>query len=254
MATANSFIHKNWEFKDNKAPISSETTKDQILDKENIASLPEMFFGDNYVQLTHDSNFIIRFDPLDSIVCLKHVPKKEFAKVKYSKNFAASKFDVLDKNFDWTFSSPYKGTFKSMSNNKFVDCASLFVETADIIDIKLLEKRDKILWFSSVILFEDELHDNGISVMLTKTRVMDDFFLSLIKLFVRVDDVLFRVKETRIFHAFNTDYILREFIEKSETFEQLSSRGVSRLKAIRINPEDDEDFRIESRSIQKIKI
>ena len=82
------------------------------------------------------------------------------------------------------------------------------------IPMELLTQPDPILYYDDVILFEDELADNGSAVMSMKLRVMPSCFFALQRFFLRVDDVLFRVIEIRLFHQFGRDYLLREYQEK----------------------------------------
>jgi type 2A phosphatase activator TIP41 len=63
--------------------------------------------------------------------------------------------------------------------------------------MELLSKTDAILYYSHVILYEDELADSGATVLSVRTRVMKDCYLVLLRFFLRVDSVLFRVVDTR---------------------------------------------------------
>ena len=63
----------------------------------------------------------------------------------------AAKFD-----FDWTYTTEYAGsvegaTVRDVPSNEAV------------IDMDLLMRPDPILYFKDVVLFEDELHDNGMA-------------------------------------------------------------------------------------------
>lgn len=40
---------------------------------------------------------------------------------------------------------------------------------------------------------------------------MKDCWFALIRHYLRVDDVVIRIYDTRLFHDYSTDYILREF-------------------------------------------
>eukprot|EP00494_Astrolonche_serrata_P008658 UN08702 len=66
----------------------------------------------------------------------------------------------------------------------------------DDINIELLKKREPILWHCSIVLFEDELNDHGVSKLTLQARVMPSCFLLLLRFWLRVDDVLYRVYET----------------------------------------------------------
>jgi type 2A phosphatase activator TIP41 len=57
------------------------------------------------------------------------------------------------KPFDWTFTTNYSGTVSGFK----------IKETKERIDMDKLRKRDKIMFYHELTLFEDELHDNGIA-------------------------------------------------------------------------------------------
>lgn len=50
------------------------------------------------------------------------------------------------------------------------------------------------------MLFEDELGDNGLTTCEFRFRVMGDCFFGLLRSYLRVDDVLIRILDTRIYH------------------------------------------------------
>lgn len=60
--------------------------------------------------------------------------------------------------FDWTFTTDYTGTISGFAVE----------ETTERIDMDKLRRKDKILFYHDLTLFEDELHDNGIAVMSVK--------------------------------------------------------------------------------------
>ena len=47
---------------------------------------------------------------------------------------------------------------------------------------------------------------------------MGDCFFGLIRNYLRVDDVLIRILDTRIYHQFEWDYILRDFTHREESW------------------------------------
>lgn len=69
---------------------------------------------------------------------------------------------------------------------------------------------DRILFYDDVALFEDELHDNGESILNVRIRVMPHSFFILSRLFVRVDNVLFRIFDVRVYHEFGSGEVIRE--------------------------------------------
>lgn len=126
---------------------------------------------------------------------------------------------------DWTFSTKYKGTINPQTCIKSIDTTSVTTErqlyeaaTANQlvpIDYTALKNTQlPILYSSHIILFEDELDDNGISSYKVRIRVMPTFFFILARFFLRVDGVLLRVYDTRYYHRFGTDVLVRETSSK----------------------------------------
>jgi hypothetical protein len=63
---------------------------------------------------------------------------------------------------------------------------------------------EAIDFYNHVILFEDELHDNGTASFSIRIRVMKSCYYILVRNFVRVDDVVVRIRDTRYFYIFPT--------------------------------------------------
>ncbi|PQE04579.1 type 2a phosphatase activator tip41 protein [Rutstroemia sp. NJR-2017a BVV2] len=117
------------------------------------------------------------------------------------------------KPFDWSYTTDYKGT---ITNGK-----SFSTDNAEPIPIALLKRPDPILFFEEVVLYESELDDNGISVFSCKVRVMPDRMLLLCRLFMRLDNVIVRIRDTRIYVDFNTNQVIRDYTEKEDTFDNV---------------------------------
>lgn len=115
------------------------------------------------------------------------------------------------KPFDWSYTTDYKGTITS--GKPFA------LDNSDPIPIALLKRQDPILFFEEVVLYESELDDNGISVFSCKLRVMPDRMLLLCRLFMRLDNVLIRIRDTRIYVDFNTSKVIRDYTEKEDAFD-----------------------------------
>lgn len=53
---------------------------------------------------------------------------------------------------------------------------------------------------------------------------MKDCFYVLHRYYLRVDEVVVRILDTRIFHSFDTNFLLREFQYKESTFNALRAK------------------------------
>lgn len=71
------------------------------------------------------------------------------------------------KPFDWTFTSDYKGSISGPTEIK---------PTEERIDIEKLKQKEKILFYQELMLYEDELHDNGIASSTIKIVSIAIFF------------------------------------------------------------------------------
>lgn len=124
----------------------------------------------------------------------------------------------VDHGFDWTYTTKYKG---ELLQHGAAPTSSLAEATTAEIPLAMLQRPDPILWYDTLPLFEDELHDNGVASLTVRVRVMDTCFLVLLQFWLRVDDTIVRVYDTRLFHAFGTDHLIREQTCKEDTFDEL---------------------------------
>ena len=93
-------------------------------------------------------------------------------------------------HYDWTYSSPF--VVKSEGGEWIeLDESGMRMEL-------LKDQSVPILFFDEIILYEDDLHDNGVAQYSVKLRVMPTCAYILARLFVRVDNVIIRLRETRI--------------------------------------------------------
>ena len=136
---------------------------------------------------------------------------------------------TLEKTFDWSFSTPYKGTLNKFSSlSKFINSNEVQLDTIlkpnelkekdqnehkialdhkseFPIPLEMLGQDNPILHYGEVVLFEDELGDKGFSRVNVRFRVMNNCFFVLLRSYTRVDHVLVRILDTRIFCLLDTD-------------------------------------------------
>lgn len=117
------------------------------------------------------------------------------------------------KPFDWSYTTDYKGTLRPG--------APSFHPTVKAIPLELLRRPDPILFFDENVLYEDELADNGIAMLSCKIRVMPARLLLLCRFFLRLDDVIFRLRDTRVYVDFETKEVIREYVAKEDEFENV---------------------------------
>lgn len=139
------------------------------------------------------------------------------------------------KPFDWSYSTDYKGTTHSNSAASTEWSASDPSSTP--IRTDLLSRPEPILFYDEVMLYEDELADNGIAVMSCKIRVMADRLLLLTRFFLRLDGVILRLRDTRVYIELNTNTVIRQYTAKEESYDvvarQLNTQRESAPEALR---------------------
>lgn len=203
-----------------KLPISKAGAIDELTEKLGIP-MPEMIFGDNLVAITHmPSGWTINFNTPDALDAVDKTDK-HMLKVAYARDWESTregttqKIKEVVKPYDWSYSTTYAGTLQTPP-----DSAKLpeLQPTSKSIPLELLKRRDPILFFDEVVLFESELDDNGISIYSAKLRVHEQRMLLLCRLFMRLDNVIVRIRDTRVYVDFETDELIREYTVKESSF------------------------------------
>ncbi|ERT00751.1 uncharacterized protein SPSK_07721 [Sporothrix schenckii 1099-18] len=294
-ATRTHVVQGRWQVSSRKLPISRASAIDAMTNRISIP-VPEMIFGDNQVAIQHlPSGWAIWFDAGDA---LDEVDKTGQGRlqVAYASDWASSREmssveGIQDvRPYDWSYSTPYKGTEKpvgssaissasgsSRSSANTVSTTPASASTADAaaptvngtapesaqdtstilrpppppspsqlassspsssrlspttavtsLPLDLLRRRDPIVFNDDVILYESELDDNGISVLRVKIRVMPQRLLLLSRFYLRLDNVLVRVRDTRVYVDFDTDEVLREYTAREDSFTNLQRTLASR--------------------------
>lgn len=202
--------------------------------------LPDMVFHKNKLVLTHRDGAILEFLPMESLRLVENgkQPLQVACAQEWKESRPESLMEEKFKPFDWTFTTDYQGT----TNDKFR------IERSDqqLNKFKLMQ-REKILFYHDLTLFEDELHDNGISsctvkIVLLKVekivrtfsniyffyfqRVMPSGFFILLRHFLRVDNVLLKIHDTRFHYEVGNDYIFKEYTKRAATYEELKKVSV----------------------------
>ena len=176
--------------------------------------LPTMFFGCNLISIS-SPNFCLTFDPIRAVKTIakssENVPIRILASHNEFWRQKSQSETVFD--YDWTytpesFTGTQEGTFTCINSD-------------EEIDFNRLKQQDPILFFDENILFEDELGDNGISLLSVKLRVMNYGFYVLLNHFLRVDQIIFKSISTRFFHSFNQNFILKEIRTCEDSFESI---------------------------------
>jgi type 2A phosphatase activator TIP41 len=232
-----------------KLPISKSGPIDALSEQIGIP-IPEMIFGDNLVSITHaPSGWTLAFEAGPALDAVDKTDR-HMLKVAYARDWESTrenttqKIKEVVKPYDWSYSTTYDGTVRQggsdgiNSNANGNDHGSTDTTTDEprpsrsefhfqpappgkTIPLELLKRRDPILFFDEVVLYESELDDNGISIFSAKVRVHEHRMLLLVRLFMRLDNVIVRIRDTRVYVDFDTDEVIREYTAKEASFDKV---------------------------------
>jgi hypothetical protein len=154
-----------WEIRGHNGPILSSPREAELAD-ELCIRLPGMIFGDSMVSLTHaQARFSLRFDTREALRGVG--PADPNIQVHAAQVWATRKgsmeFPVLENPSDWTFTTRYQGTVEMPLETPALPRGTGTPRDGLVsIDYEVLRNTDiPILYSSDVLLFEDELDDNG---------------------------------------------------------------------------------------------
>lgn len=208
-----------------------------------MAHFPDMTYAANWLRLRHrPSGLVAEFNALDALMPvighgiglprgLKVSPSEAWLRARVDSAYVQN---VLNADFDWTFSSDYRGswrlaptaeepTFCDLDDETAPPLAGLIEpNTAERINLEKLRERAEILFFDEIDLFEDELADHGVAKSSVKIRVMPDSFFVLQRYFLRVDNVYVRFYDTRLYHEFGRQFVVRELTNSEAAIDDLS--------------------------------
>lgn len=180
------------------------------------------------------------------VVGSKDWEKKDLTEIK--------DYKAIEKKMDWSYCTPYKGSvqrinYSDASQNPFLlkirvelclaqeDMEPLEIESHKQNDLELVQNpengiplemlgpENEILNSGEIVLYEDELADRGSSKCYVRYRVMADCWFVLLRSYIRLDKVAVRIMDTRIFHKFGSNEIIRDFIVKEDSWDNLSTKG-----------------------------
>ncbi|XP_065045565.1 TIP41-like protein isoform X2 [Musa acuminata AAA Group] len=231
---------KGWHIESIKRPILGSLARQELEEKLGTSHLPEMGWMQEALP-----------------------PVEVPAAAKWKFRSKPSQQVILD--YDYTFTTPYCGSETSESElEKTIledGCCSLHWEDCDErIDLAVLSMKEPILFYDEVVLYEDELADNGVSLLTVKVRVMPSCWFLLLRYWLRVDGVLMRLRDTRVYCSFASDdkvkpIIIRENCWREATIESLSVQGFPSGSAAYADPNlISQNLPIVKNKTQRLKI
>uniref|UniRef100_A0A914E158 TIP41-like protein n=1 Tax=Acrobeloides nanus TaxID=290746 RepID=A0A914E158_9BILA len=198
-----------------------------LYEKElKLPHLPEMIFPNNTLTIllkSHPNEFFIQFNTFDALKRVNATAAPD-VQVGPSAVWKEARKDAHIKEsehpYDWTYTSDYDGTL-----GPYVQVEP----TEERIDLEKLKRKDPIHFYAQLSLYEDELHDHGIAEMTIRVRVMPTCFFVLCRFYLRIDHVMVRVCDTRLFGEIGQDYVLREWSLREAKYSELSPQDLENV-------------------------
>ncbi|KAK4531789.1 hypothetical protein CCYA_CCYA09G2646 [Cyanidiococcus yangmingshanensis] len=171
---------------------------------------------------------VLRFNAVDALEAVRPAPA-EPVQVRDASTWQQQESRVVRTpllvSTDWTFTTTYAGTLIGrLPPDRWRN-----VPVADGLPISELQRQDlPVAFYTELVLFEDELDDQGVSRYTVKLRVMRDaFWYLLARFWLRVDNMLVRIYDTRYFHRFGTTWLVREVQRREAPMEVVQKAVVS---------------------------
>ncbi|KAG8923616.1 hypothetical protein FRC00_006030 [Tulasnella sp. 408] len=201
---------QGWKIASTSLPISNAPEIDELQETLHGLPIPEMPFGNNSIVLKHEaSGWEYSFNALGALSGVKLGELGDGdggVKVGLEPNSDTPMPETSPtKEYDWTYTTTYPGKESNNSSTHLKWTPADPENPTHCIPLAQLSRRDPILYYAEILLYEDELHDNGSSRLVVRLRVMPTCLFILSRLTVRVDGVVFRTFDTRIYHSFQPD-------------------------------------------------
>lgn len=257
---------KGWQIESCKNPILASLATREWEEKLRTSHLPEMVFGESSLNLLHlESGVKIHFNAFDALKGWKQEPLPPVEVTAAAKwKFRSKPIQQIILDYDYTFTTPYCGSETIELNHEKLNLKDgrhgLIWEDCDQrINLAALSSNEPILFYDEVILYEDELADNGISLLTVKVRVMPSSWFLLLRFWLRVDGVLMRLRDTRVYCSFYDDnsqpVLLRESCWREATIQSLFAQGLSPDSGAYSDPNCiSQKLPIVTHKIQRLKI
>lgn len=218
--------NKAWRITTRKLPILKADPIEALSNDIGIP-IPEMIFGDNFVSITHiPTDWTTQFNARDA---LDRVSKTEEGMLQVAvaeewKKERSHQEEVKQvvKPFDWSYSTDYKGTTEKSTATQNTDWRE--ARAGEEVRTDLLSRPDPFVFFDAVDLYEDELADNGIALLNIKVRMMPERLLLLSRFFLRLDGVIIRMRDTRVYVEHAGKKVIRQYTAKEEKYDVVQER------------------------------
>ncbi len=216
---------KGWEIISRHSGIADATTIERFERELRTKHLPELLFENAVMDFVHtQTGARLCFNAYEALRSWAENPLPPI-QVAVSQDWQRTRLHDINElgvkrlDYDWTFTTSYSGHTNGQWRDTHVG-----------IDRELLMRKEPILFYDEICLYESELDDHGACRLDIKLRVMPSCWYVLMRYWLRVDGVLVRLKDTRVFCPVGLEgqapRVVRERKHCELHFEQLRMAGV----------------------------
>lgn len=164
-------------------------------------------------------------------------PNVEVSVSKHWKNKTVPDDVEIDTTYkitsDWTYTTPYKGTIvpnpddleARLISYKLPDFNAdkkyTITKTEEPLPRDKLTQTNPILTYHDIFMYESDLDDFGMAQYRVRFRAMKDCAFALCRFYLRSDDTIVRVVDTRVYIEYGTGVVWRDFSVRENTYEEL---------------------------------
>jgi hypothetical protein len=257
------FQHCQWRIRVTRGAIAGEEER-SLLQRTclcDLHSLPSMLFTQNNISIerycgndaAEGFQPILRFNAVDALREVQPAPAappQVHEASAWQRQVSSVARVPLTVAKDWTFTTTYAGTLAD-----HLQIGSWRpVPVSKALPLTELQSREiPPEFYTELILFEDELDDQGISSYSVRIRVMRQaFWYLLARFWLRIDRKLVRIYDTRYFHRFGSSVLVRQVQRREASMETVQrailsgwhasmSTGAMQCRPDDKDNEDDED-------------
>jgi putative methionine-R-sulfoxide reductase with GAF domain len=218
--------------------IASSVKRIELEARLDVLALPEILFPHNELAIVNEQTGCRLLFSAAGAIARSRLDSRErhpvagdaLKGVTAAQSWSQAPYAVFDPKVDWAWRNDYDGEWSDADGQTISADHFLITTPGDGINWQLLrDTTQPLLMFDHIELFEDDLHDGGLSALSVKVRVMPGALFVLLRHFVRVDGRGAASREVRIFRELSSDYTYLEVSNKVLSPEALQSEAVQAL-------------------------
>ena len=205
----------------------------------HLTSLPSMLFAQNRLAVHIDLvatpyTWVLSFDALDALALVSGERPSDLtvreARI-WQEHRSAHNLSPVQSCSDWTFTAAYRGQVRMHPRDALGQevrpawrrLPATASASASAIPLQELQRTDMpLVAYEELVLYEDEMDDHGVARLSVKMRIAQHAYVYiLVRFWLRIDEVLVRIRDTRYFHRVGSDRLVRQVQHREAAVESV---------------------------------